>query len=44
MGREGAIAQKPVDFKADHPFLFVIRHVSSGAILFMGRVSDPSTK
>ena len=32
------------EFKADHPFLFVLRHVKSGAILFMGRVSDPSAK
>jgi serpin B len=29
-------------FRADHPFLFAIRHRSSGAILFLGRVSDPS--
>ena len=25
-------------FKADHPFVFIIKHKSSGAILFMGRV------
>lgn len=30
-----------VDFVADHPFLFFIRD-ASGAILFMGRVADPS--
>jgi serpin B len=32
---------KPIIFRADHPFLFVLRHRPTGAILFMGRVSLP---
>ena len=31
----------PVIFRADHPFLFMIRDVKTGAILFLGRVEDP---
>ena len=29
-------------FRADHPFIFLIQDKSTGNVLFMGRVSDPS--
>jgi serpin B len=32
---------EPIVVKVDRPFLFAIRHVPSGACLFLGRVIDP---
>jgi serine protease inhibitor len=32
---------KPLLFRADHPFLFLIRHNPTGTILFVGRVENP---
>lgn len=44
MAVAGAAPQEatPIAFRADHPFLFFLRDKTSGAILFAGRVSDPS--
>lgn len=32
----------PPEFRADHPFLFLIQEEETGAILFLGRMADPS--
>ncbi|MFW6164516.1 MAG: serpin family protein [Planctomycetota bacterium] len=37
-----AMPRPPKVFKADHPFLFFIRHEPTGSILFLGRVADPT--
>jgi serpin B len=39
-----ARVERPIEFRADHPFLFIIRHRPSGAVLFMGRVSNPTVQ
>ena len=41
MARESA--RRTPEFIADRPFLFFVRNVASGEILFMGRVVNPNT-
>jgi len=36
------VADEPIEFRADRPFLFLIRHEPSSAILFLGRLADPN--
>ena len=39
--RAAMVRQEPAVFRADHPFLFLIRDTRSGSILFVGRVDNP---
>jgi serpin B len=43
IGLMGKIQVAPVPFHADHPFLYVLVEQQTGAVLFIGRVTDPST-
>src|SRR5262245_26749999 len=42
MPRAGGLPTEDRTFRADHPFLFFIRDTTTGAILFTGRVTDPT--
>jgi serpin B len=33
--------EEPPTFRADHPFIFLIRDVDAGTVLFMGRLTEP---
>ena len=34
----------PIEFKADHPFVFMIRHNATKALIFMGQIIEPGVK
>ena len=40
MLKRAAPMPKPI-FRADHPFIFIIRDIQTNSILFLGRVTDP---
>lgn len=41
MERAPAPVVQRFSFRADHPFVFMIRDMSTGSVLFMGRVNNP---
>jgi serine protease inhibitor len=42
MSLASAGGKMPVSFRADHPFVFLVRDRHTGSVLFLGRISDPS--
>jgi serpin B len=41
MAAEGESPPSPPVFRADHPFLFLIRDRATGCVLFLGRIENP---
>lgn len=38
------VQKAPLEFRADHPFMFIIRSKKDNAILFMGQLTNPESK
>jgi len=43
-GSAPAPSPPPAVFRADHPFIFLIRETRSGSLLFIGRMADPRSR
>lgn len=43
MTEGAAIPEKKVVFRADHPYVWALKDQSTGTLLFVGRVDDPTT-
>jgi len=43
MGLPGPVVT-PISFRANHPFLYLLRDTRTGSILFLGRLSEPPAK
>jgi len=43
-GAAAIIPEEIPEFRADHPFVFLIRDRQTGAIVFMGRITEPKTE
>jgi serpin B len=41
-GCTGPSPGKSITLRLDHPFIFALRDIETGAVLFMGRVVDPT--
>jgi len=41
--KEEGMAGQPVEVTIDRPFIFLIRDIETGAILFVGRVLNPGS-
>jgi len=41
--RAGSMPMETVELTVDRPFLFALRDKDTGAVLFLGRVTDPTT-
>jgi serpin B len=42
-GAEWDSRQAGIIFKADRPFIYMLRDMKQGTILFMGRIADPTS-